>query len=100
MRGVCIFFLMIRLPPRSTRTYTLFAYTTLFRSFERFLSAAGFDRAPWLAVAFGAGIGAWFALPSAAWWIAWCAAWLVLAGTVAVSRWSKDRKSTRLNSSH
>src|SRR3546814_12617719 len=24
---------MIRLPPRSTRTYTLFPYTTLFRSF-------------------------------------------------------------------
>src|SRR3546814_16454586 len=28
----CIFFLMIRLPPRSTRTDTLFPYTTLFRS--------------------------------------------------------------------
>src|SRR3546814_14347475 len=27
-----LFFLMIRLPPRSTRTYTLFPYTTLFRS--------------------------------------------------------------------
>src|SRR3546814_8528353 len=37
-----IFFLMIRRPPRSTRTDTLFPYTTLFRSmspadqFERF----------------------------------------------------------------
>src|SRR3546814_16180482 len=31
---VCLFFffLMIRLPPRSTRTDTLFPYTTLFRS--------------------------------------------------------------------
>src|SRR3546814_14110664 len=28
------FFLMIRLPPRSTPTYTLFPYTTLFRSRE------------------------------------------------------------------
>src|SRR3546814_4136346 len=28
----CFFFLMIRRPPRSTRTYTLFPYTTLFRS--------------------------------------------------------------------
>src|SRR3546814_15783049 len=28
----CFFFLMIRLPPRSTRTDTLFPYTTLFRS--------------------------------------------------------------------
>src|SRR3546814_15323733 len=27
-----LFFLMIRLPPRSTRTDTLFPYTTLFRS--------------------------------------------------------------------
>src|SRR3546814_13938042 len=29
------FFLMIRLPPRSTRTDTLFPYTTLFRSLEQ-----------------------------------------------------------------
>src|SRR3546814_3573886 len=30
---ICVFFfLMIRLPPRSTRTDTLFPYTTLFRS--------------------------------------------------------------------
>src|SRR3546814_2396580 len=28
------FFLMIRRPPRSTRTDTLFPYTTLFRSYE------------------------------------------------------------------
>src|SRR3546814_10795799 len=30
----CFFFLMIRRPPRSTRTDTLFPYTTLFRSTE------------------------------------------------------------------
>src|SRR3546814_8268869 len=30
---VVFFFLMIRRPPRSTRTDTLFPYTTLFRSF-------------------------------------------------------------------
>src|SRR3546814_18138277 len=35
------FFLMIRRPPRSTRTDTLFPYTTLFRSF---LGAAEIDR--------------------------------------------------------
>src|SRR3546814_19331793 len=29
---ICFFFLMIRRPPRSTRTDTLFPYTTLFRS--------------------------------------------------------------------
>src|SRR3546814_2280860 len=33
---VCMFFfLMIRRPPRSTRTDTLFPYTTLFRSLQR-----------------------------------------------------------------
>src|SRR3546814_17098286 len=31
-RLFCLFFLMIRRPPRSTRTDTLFPYTTLFRS--------------------------------------------------------------------
>src|SRR3546814_8308865 len=30
----CFFFLMIRRPPRSTRTDTLFPYTTLFRSWR------------------------------------------------------------------
>jgi len=38
---------------------------------ERFLSRAGFDRAPWLAVVFAAGIMAWFVLPGV--W-QWCAA--------------------------
>src|SRR3546814_3564810 len=33
------FFLMIRRPPRSTRTDTLFPYTTLFRSSQRFEAA-------------------------------------------------------------
>src|SRR3546814_13978444 len=32
---VIFFFLMIRRPPRSTRTDTLFPYTTLFRSLRR-----------------------------------------------------------------
>src|SRR3546814_12914830 len=31
---LCFFFLMIRRPPRSTRTDTLFPYTTLFRSHQ------------------------------------------------------------------
>src|SRR3546814_12290991 len=34
MSIVILFFLMIRRPPRSTRTDTLFPYTTLFRSSE------------------------------------------------------------------
>src|SRR3546814_19958771 len=32
--SVCFFFLMIRPPPRSTRTDTLFPYTTLFRALD------------------------------------------------------------------
>src|SRR3546814_14618007 len=37
------FFLMIRLPPRSTRTDTLFPYTTLFRSeWDNFLTCVVF----------------------------------------------------------
>src|SRR3546814_13360242 len=43
-----VFFLMIRRPPRSTRTDTLFPYTTLFRSLVDIDLAAG-DRARQLA---------------------------------------------------
>src|SRR3546814_8300150 len=35
LRLIVIVFLMIRRPPRSTRTDTLFPYTTLFRSLQR-----------------------------------------------------------------
>src|SRR3546814_1947310 len=43
-----IFFLMIRRPPRSTRTATLFPYTTLFRSCRprRARARAGFHPCP------------------------------------------------------
>ncbi|WP_343222205.1 ComEC/Rec2 family competence protein [Novosphingobium profundi] len=37
---------------------------------EGFLSQSGHDHLPWLCVAFGAGIVAWFALPLPAFWIA------------------------------
>jgi len=50
----------------------------VFEKFERFLSSAGFDRAPWLTVAFGTGIAAWFELPDAT-------AWLVLCGLCALA---------------
>src|SRR3546814_15710691 len=40
-----IFFLMIRRPPRSTRTYTLFPYTTLFRSQHAVLALHALDLA-------------------------------------------------------
>jgi competence protein ComEC len=58
---------------------------------ERFLGIAGFDRAPWLAVAFAAGIVAWFALANPAQWLALVAAGfgvaaLAAAGMSAVGR--------------
>ncbi|MCT2399518.1 ComEC family competence protein [Novosphingobium sp. HK4-1] len=53
---------------------------------ERFLSRAQFNRAPWLAVAFGGGICAWFALPSAPWWLAWCGLCLGVAGAAMALR--------------
>ena len=37
---------------------------------EGFLLASGFDRGPWLTVAFAAGIGLWFALPMRWQWLA------------------------------
>src|SRR3546814_14949462 len=43
-----VFFLMIRRPPRSTRTDTLFPYTTLFRSVLVALSAVAVVRIPFL----------------------------------------------------
>src|SRR3546814_6883583 len=43
MVGVCFYvcFLMIRRPPRSTRTDTLFPYTTLFRSLLMLAACSG-----------------------------------------------------------
>lgn len=46
---------------------------------ERFLSDAGFDRAPWLAVLFGAGIFAWFALSGPWQWVSAIGASILLA---------------------
>src|SRR3546814_17375384 len=59
---VLFFFVMIRRPPRSTRTDTLFPYTTLFRSTiasgdSGFLAQAGDHRLAQHIVAAGVGIG-------------------------------------------
>src|SRR3546814_12581134 len=45
-RRCAFFFLMIRRPPRSTRTDTLFPYTTLFRSPQGRTRYAGTDDTP------------------------------------------------------
>src|SRR3546814_14445662 len=43
---IVFFFLMIRRPPRSTRTDTLFPYTTLFRSIRRRAQSRPDPRSP------------------------------------------------------
>lgn len=43
---------------------------------DAWLEQAGFDRAPWLAIAFAAGIAAWFVLPGPVAWI--------VAGTICI----------------
>ena len=53
---------------------------------ERFLDRAAFDRAPWLTVAFMAGIAAWFVLPGPVGWFAWTGASLLTA-IAAAARW-------------
>ncbi len=57
-------------------------------AFEGFLSHSGFDRGPWLVVAFGAGIGAWFALPSQGHWGVLCLLCLCLC-LAARHRWAR-----------
>lgn len=58
---------------------------------EAFLAEAGFDRAPWLVVAFAAGIAAWFALPTRGGWLAWLAGCLVVAGVVLIGLRAEGR---------
>src|SRR3546814_14566038 len=88
-----IFFLIIRRPPRSTRTDTLFPYTTLFRSavtmrcwyFARTLRTMHVS-ATMLAVLLLA--------------VVLVNMFLMLAAGIYVWTVCVDRKSTRLNSSH
>src|SRR3546814_16428857 len=87
---IMFFFLMIRRPPRSTRTDTLFPYTTLFRSIESARAAedAGEDAGAVSGCGTaGGGRGADTDRASA-------------LSLVAARPGLGDRKSTRLNSSH
>ncbi len=58
-------------------------------SAEHFLETAGFDRAPWLVVAFACGIAAWFTLPGPGAWLALVGAGLA-AATGALAFLSRD----------
>src|SRR3546814_18766265 len=81
----CFFFLMRRRPPRSTRTDTLFPYTTLFRS-----SPAGLDGKVNLDIPSIGRLAAWLGQP--------LDPKQPDPGPLKVA--ATDRKSTRLNSSH
>src|SRR3546814_16991549 len=97
---ICFFFLMILRPPRSTRTDTLFPYTTLFRSLQ--LGDKGADLELALSVEVGdvahdevraidAERIALLQQPVDV---------RVMTGQFDQQRTTSDRKSTRLNSSH
>src|SRR3546814_15592019 len=82
------FFLMIRRPPRSTRTDTLFPYTTLFRSSSAFEDFSPADRQK-LVDHFYAVMQAELSKD-----------YRMVAAPSAGVLDLQDRKSTRLNSSH
>src|SRR3546814_14435090 len=93
------FFLMIRRPPRSTRTDTLFPYTTLFRSVNKELSTE-----MWCSVMHQAGEMGFLQVhlsggePTARKDLEAIVSAASEAGLY--SNLITDRKSTRLNSSH
>src|SRR3546814_19581095 len=105
-----MFFLMIRRPPRSTRTDTLFPYTTLFRSEYR--AQVEVMTEPFKGLALGVFlitvgmsldlpfiISNWPMLLLATVGVLLLKA-LVTSGLLRLIRTPGDRKSTRLNSSH
>src|SRR3546814_15510664 len=96
------FFLMLRRPPRSTRTDTLFPYTTLFRSGQgRFHCAVHWavcGHAP--GSRDGKRVRVFFAPPVQRARPRAAAVAVTAAATARLLPGGADRKSTRLNSSH
>ncbi len=62
---------------------------------ERFLGEAGFDRAPWLAVVFAAGILTWFALKTPTLWMGAIGAGLIVC-LFAIAMWRRDEERGQL----
>src|SRR3546814_15387483 len=96
---IYFFFLMIRRPPRSTRTDTLFPYTTLFRSNLILFGPPGGGKSH-----LSSGIR--LALIEKGWRVLFVRTsdlvqkLQVARRELALENAIKDRKSTRLNSSH
>src|SRR3546814_18378 len=99
---ILFFFLMIRRPPRSTRTDTLFPYTTLFRSTDYHFG----PMAPAWEKAYATG----YHFPGTGWVkdptrdgfanTPWPPSVQKQLDDFVADRRDVDRKSTRLNSSH
>ena len=62
---------------------------------EAFLGRAGFDRGPWMIVAFAGGIGLWFALPAPGHWLAAIFAGLLISVS-ALAIWKGQEERTHL----
>ncbi|ANU08075.1 ComEC/Rec2 family competence protein [Paraurantiacibacter namhicola] len=68
------------------------ALSSIADTLEGALGRAGFDKGPWLVVAFAAGIASWFTLPGPASWIAsMAAAGFLVLGALAAWRGREDR---------
>src|SRR3546814_11795789 len=96
-----VFFLMLRRPPRSSRTDTLFPYTTLFRAVGVGLGQREhrLQRTADHVLGFGLVVRALGGHGHVA-GLDHVLEGLTLVRGVALDRLDQDRKSTRLNSSH
>src|SRR3546814_20913511 len=97
LSSVLIFFLIIRRPPRSTRTDTLFPYPTLFRSRTTPLAGKPEPSRRSVPVPLGGSSCGKFLPAGVRGYLARYAT--NVDGATRLSK-ERDRKSTRLNSSH
>lgn len=71
------------------------AMSRLADAIERFLAASGFDKGPWLVVAFAAGIGSWFVLGDPWQWLG-AAGSAVLGALAAQAVWKGEDERAHL----